>query len=337
MESGYNLDMKICELGEFGLIEMIAKIAGKPGSDVLIGIGDDAACWRTRGLQLATTDTLIEGIHFDLRHITWRELGWKSMAANLSDIAAMGGQPRYALVTLGLPGDTGVEDVVALYKGMMDIARKFGTHIVGGDMVSAPVVMITITLIGEAQDESKILKRSAAKPGDMIAVTGNLGASAAGLAMMQSKIDLDKKTAATLRKAHCKPNPRIEEGQILARHGVKAAMDISDGLVIDLEKICLASKAGARIYSASLPIHPAVAKAFGDDATAFALSGGEDYELLFTAPQKIVTSVKKALACPVTVIGEIVIGNGVKVFDANGKQVALKNTGWDHFIKSKRR
>jgi len=249
----------------------------------------------------------------------------------------MGGRPRYTLVTLGLPGDTAVEDVVALYKGMLDIARKFDTHIVGGDMVGAPAIMITIALIGEAQDENKILRRSAATPGDLIAVTGHLGASAAGLAMLQRKLAVDKKTAATLRKAHCKPNPRVKEGQTLAQHSVKAAMDISDGLVIDLEKICQASKAGAVIYSASLPIHPAVAKAFGEDATAFALSGGEDYELLFTAPQEIMTSVKKALACPVTVIGEIITGKGVKVFDANGKQVALKNTGWDHFTKSKRR
>ena len=330
--------MKISELGEFGLIEMIAKIAGKPGSDaLLIGIGDDAACWRARGLQLATTDTLIEGIHFDLRHITWRELGWKSIAVNLSDIAAMGGQPRYALVTLGLPGDIEVDNIIEFYKGMAKLARKFDVQIVGGDMVGAPIVVITIALIGEAQDEGKILKRSAAEPGDLIAVTGHLGASAAGLAMMQSKIDLDKKTAATLRKAHCKPNPRIEEGQTLARHGVKAAMDISDGLIIDIEKICIASDVGARIYSASLPIHPTVAKAFSDEATVFALSGGEDYELLFTAPQKIVSAVGKSLTCPVTVIGEIVKGKGVKVFDENGKKLTLKDIGWDHFNKSKRR
>jgi thiamine-monophosphate kinase len=330
--------MKICELGEFGLIEMIAKTAGKPGGDeVLIGIGDDAACWRARGLQLATTDTLIEGIHFDLRHITWRELGWKSIAVNLSDIAAMGGRPRYALVTLGLPGDIEVDNIIELYKGMAKLARKFDVQIVGGDMVGAPIVAVTIALIGEIKDESKLLRRSAAKPGDMIAVTGHLGASAAGLVMMQRKLSIDKKTAATLRKAHCKPNPRIEEGQTLAQHGVKAAMDISDGLVIDLEKICLASKASARIYSASLPIHPSVKRAFGGESIVFALSGGEDYELLFTAPQKVVASVKKSLNCPVTVIGEIVAGKGVKVFDENGKKLTLKDIGWDHFLKSKRR
>ena len=330
--------MKICEMGEFGLIEMIAKIVGKPGVDaLLIGIGDDAACWRARGLQLATTDTLIQGVHFDLKHITWRELGWKSMAVNLSDIAAMGGQPRYALVTLGLPGDIEVDNIIELYKGMAKMARKFDVQIVGGDMVGAPVVVITVALIGEAKSEDNILRRSAARPGDMIAVTGHLGASAAGLVMMQSKLALDKKTATALRKAHCKPNPRIEEGQTLARHGVKSAMDLSDGLVIDLGKICAASHVGAKIYSARLPIHPAIKKAFGDKAIVFALSGGEDYELLFTAPQKIVSVVEKLLECPVTVIGEIVGGKSVKVFDENGKKLTLKDIGWDHFTKSKRR
>ena len=330
--------MKISELGEFGLIEMVAKTVGVPDGDaLLIGIGDDAACWRAQGLQLATTDTLIEGIHFDLRHITWRELGWKSMAVNLSDIAAMGGQPRYAMVTLGLPGDIEVENIIELYKGMAKLARKFDVQIVGGDMVGAPIVAITVALIGEIRDESKLLRRSAAKPGDRIAVTGQLGASAAGLVVTQKKLDIDKKTAATLRKTHCKPNPRIEEGQALARHGVKAAMDVSDGLVIDIEKICLASKVGAKIYSDRLPIHPGVVKAFGGESIVFALSGGEDYELLFTAPQEIVTSVKKALACPVTVIGEIVKGKGVKVFDENEKRLTLKAIGWDHFNKSKRR
>jgi thiamine-monophosphate kinase len=317
---------------------MIAKTVGVPGGDaVLIGIGDDAACWHARGLQLATTDTLIQNVHFDLRHTNWRELGWKSMAANLSDIAAMGGQPRYALVTLGLPGDTEAENIVELYKGMTDLARKFDVQIVGGDMVGAPIVVITIALIGETRSADKILRRSAARIGDIIAVTGQLGASAAGMAMMQRKLEFDKKTAATLRKAHCKPNPRVEEGQALARHGVKAAMDISDGLVIDLEKICLASKVGARIYSDRLPIHPDVEKAFGAEAIIFALSGGEDYELLFTAPQKIVTTVKNALVCPVTVIGEIVTGKGVKVFDRDGKKLTLKDIGWDHFSKSKQR
>jgi len=139
IESGYNLYMKISELGEFGLIELISGKVGKTSGDtVLIGIGDDAACWRAECMQPATTDTLIEDIHFIFKNISWRELGWKAMAVNLSDIAAMGGRPRYALVSLGIPAVTETEDIVELYKGMTELAKKYDVRIVGGDMVVHP-------------------------------------------------------------------------------------------------------------------------------------------------------------------------------------------------------
>ena len=337
MESGYNLDMKVSESGEFGLIELIAKTVGKSGGDkLLIGIGDDAACWRAEGLQIATIDTLIEDIHFNFKNITWRELGWKSMAVNLSDIAAMGGRPLYALVSLGIPGDTETESVIDLYKGMIDLAKQFEVRIIGGDTVGSPVTAITLTIIGEAVDEDRILKRSAAKPGDVIAVTGNLGASAAGLAMMQRKLTFDKKTEATLREALFKPTPRINEGQVLAKNAVKAAIDVSDGLLGDLEKICFASGVGAKLYSDRIPIHPAVVKSFGNEAIKLALTGGEDYELIFTAPQKIVNVIKRELACPVTVVGEIVKSKGVEVLDEDGNEYSFNTAGWDHFAKRKR-
>ena len=337
MESGYNLDMKVSESGEFGLIELIAKTVGKSGGDkLLIGIGDDAACWRAEGLQIATIDTLIEDIHFNFKNITWRELGWKSMAVNLSDIAAMGGRPLYALVSLGIPGDTETESVIDLYKGMIDLAKQFEVRIIGGDTVGSPVTAITLTIIGEVVNEDRILKRSAAKPGDVIAVTGNLGASAAGLAMMQRKLTFDKKNEATLREALFKPTPRINEGQVLAKNAVKAAIDVSDGLLGDLEKICFASGIGAKLYSDRIPIHPAVVKSFGNEAIKLALTGGEDYELIFTAPQKIVNVIKRELACPVTVIGEIIKSKGVEVLDEDGNEYSFNTAGWDHFAKRKR-
>ena len=329
--------MKVSESGEFGLIELIAKTVGKTGGDkVLIGIGDDAACWRAEGLQIATIDTLIEDIHFNFKNITWRELGWKSMAVNLSDIAAMGGRPLYALVSLGIPGDTEVESVIDLYKGMLEMAKKFEVRIIGGDTVGSPVTAITLTIIGEAGDEDRILKRSAAKPGDLVAVTGTFGASAAGLAMMQKRISLDKKTASTLREAHFSPTPRIHEGQTLAKYGVKAAIDVSDGLLGDLEKLCLASGVGAKLYSDRIPIHPTVLKSFGNEAVKLALTGGEDYELIFTAPQKIVNVIKRELACPVTVVGEIVKSKGVEVLDEDGNEFSWSFAGWDHFAKRTR-
>jgi thiamine-monophosphate kinase len=329
--------MKVSESGEFGLIEMIAKTVGKTGGDtVLIGIGDDAACWRAEGLQLATTDTLIENVHFDFKNITWRELGWKSMAVNLSDIAAMGGRPRYALVSLGIPRDTEVESVVDLYKGMIELAKKFEVRIIGGDTVAAPVTAITLTIIGEAEDEDGMLKRSSAKPGNLIAVTGCFGASAAGLAMMQRKLTFDKKTETTLREAHFKPTPRINEGRTLVKYGVKAAIDVSDGLVGDLGKLCLSSGVGAKLYSDRIPIQPAVLKSFGNEAVKLALTGGEDYELIFTAPQKIVNVIKRELTCPVTVVGEIVKGKSVEVLDEDGNEFSWRSAGWDHFAKRKR-
>ena len=337
MESGYNLDMKVSESGEFGLIEMIAETVGKTsGGKLLIGIGDDAACWKAGGLQLATTDTLIEGVHFDFKTITWRELGWKAMAVNLSDIAAMGGRPLYTLVSLGIPGDTETESVINLYKGMLELAKKFEVRIIGGDTVGSPVTAITLTIIGEAEDEDRILKRSAAKHGDLITVTGTFGASAAGLAMMQRKLSFDKKTETTLREAHFKPRPRLKEGLILARNGVRAAIDVSDGLLGDLEKLCLASGVGAKLYSERIPIHPTVLKSFGKEALTLALTGGEDYELIFAAPQKIMKVIRGDLPCPVTVIGKIVKGKSVEVLDEDGNEFSWNSSGWDHFAKGKR-
>ncbi|MFA5054986.1 MAG: thiamine-phosphate kinase [Dehalococcoidia bacterium] len=329
--------MKISELGEFKLIELISKTVGKTGGGrLLMGIGDDAACWKAKGLQMATTDTLIEGVHFDLRNITWTELGRKAMAVNLSDIAAMGGRPLYALISIGVPADTDAENVVELYRGMLDLAKKFKVRIVGGDTVASPMIAITITLIGETKNKTKPLRRSAAKPGDMIAVTGTVGASAGGLAMIHRGLSLDKKAAAALLEAHIRPTPRPREGLILAKNGVRAAIDVSDGLLGDLEKLCFASGVGARLNSHRIPIHPAVLKSFGNEALTLALTGGEDYELIFTASQKIMDKCKRDVPCAVTVIGKIVKGRGVKVLDEDGNEFSWGYSGWDHFMKGTR-
>ena len=155
--------MNVSDLGEFGLIELLAKIVGPAESkSVLIGIGDDAACWRTEAsTQLATTDSLIQDVHFTLSTTTWRELGWKALAVSLSDIAAMGGQPQYAMVSLGLPGDTEIASIAELYEGMAELARLFDVSIVGGDSVEAPVVMLSLVVIGKAQETQNVLTRSA--------------------------------------------------------------------------------------------------------------------------------------------------------------------------------
>ena len=334
--------MKVSEIGEFGLIARLAKMAQKSaGKDaaawqhLIIGIGDDAAAYFANNeIQLATVDSLVQGVHFSLSYMSWQELGRKSIAVNLSDIAAMGGLPRYALVSLGLPPDTEVEHIIDLYRGMFDIAGKFGLAIVGGDTVSAPVVFVSVTVIGSAGDRKRgMLRRSAAKPGDQIAVTNSLGASAGGLKMLQEGLKFAPKYAKQMRQAHILPNPRVDEGQLLVAKRVKCGMDVSDGLIGDLGHICAESKVGARINVDLVPVAPAASACFGEMGLEMALTGGEDYELLFTAGPQIMKNVIKTLQCPVTVVGEITAENTgkVKLVDNSGKPYNIKKTGWDHF------
>jgi len=332
--------MKVTELGEFGLIELLANIINKSKNtgdvawrQLLIGIGDDTAAWQDNGCtQLATTDSLVQDIHFNLDVTGWTELGWKAIAVNLSDIAAMGGTPRYALVSLALPGELEIECVSSLYMGMVQISNQFGIAIIGGDIVAASKVMISVTIIGNLKGDS-MLTRSAAMPGDHIAVTGHLGLSAAGLRMLKENIDLDTETSQLLAQAHLRPAPRLKEGETLLKQGVRAAIDISDGLIADLAHICKASQVSARIEENSVPVHPEVQANFKADYQQLAMSGGEDYELLFTASKQIVDRVKQELDCPVTVIGEITRGNPGQVIitDTRGNNIPWQYGGWEHF------
>jgi thiamine-monophosphate kinase len=336
--------MKVSELGEFGLIDLLAEMVNAARDEkteawqqLILGIGDDAAAWHGDTLvQLATVDSLVQDVHFSLDITPWEDLGWRAMAANLSDIAAMGGLPRYALVSLALPGSTEVDNVTALYRGMMGLAQKFGVAIVGGDMSSAPLLVINITVLGGTRSPDKhLLTRSAARPGDKVAVTGYLGAAAAGLEMMRKNLSLDVYSVASLKKAFLRPSPRVAEAQILVEQGVKTAIDISDGLVSDLRHICQESKVGARIDIDYVPVHQAVRDNFGDRALELAVGGGEDYELLFTADAGTINRVKEAIHCLVTVIGEITadeVGE-VTLVDIEGKPVDIPGVGWEHFRK----
>jgi len=332
--------MKVSELGEFGLINLIrGSIARYENSGqaswqkVLVGIGDDAAAWQSDDhIHLATTDTLVQDIHFDLDVIHWEELGWKALAVNLSDIAAMGGIPKYALLSLALPGELEVEDISKFVDAMVHLARKFGVAVIGGNVATAPNVVITVTVIGCSNDEA-ILKRSTASSGEQIAVTGYLGLSAAGLEMLKRKPISDPETSNILRRAHFQPIPKIREGQILAEQGVKTAIDISDGLVADLDHICESSKVNARIRVEQVPVHPVVTANFLNHQE-LALCGGEDYELLFTADEATVARVKQALNSPVTIIGDITeekLPTRVTVIDSMGNIIPYKRGGWEHF------
>ncbi len=300
---------------------------------MLAGIGDDATAWKNAsGITLATTDCLVQDVHFRLGQTAWRDLGWKALAINLSDIAAMGGTAEYALVTLGLSADTEMESMGDLYKGMLELGDKFGVAIAGGDTTSSKTVFISLTVTGSA--DKRLLRRSAACPGDLIAVTGYLGAAAAGLRLISDGApSTDEETP--LRQAFLRPYPRIVEGAIILAAGGHAAIDVSDGLIADLGHICRASHVSARIEAERVPLHPVACKTFPTQALDLALGGGEDYELLFTASAAVIDKVRAKTSLPVSVIGEITAGFSgfVRAVDSSGSPYTFNKAGWDHFGK----
>ena len=338
--------MLVRDTSEFALIELMARAfeAGgnatprsqeRLGYRLRQGIGDDAAVWDgPAGPMVAATDTMVEGVHFRLDTTTWDNLGWKAMAVNLSDIAAMGCEPLYALVTVGLRGDIPVAGLESMCSGMAEAGREYGCAVVGGDTVSSPVLFATVAVTGAPPDgvESPLLSRSAAVPGDVIAVTGSLGCSAGGLRMRQEGLRLPADVSAHLSAAHDRPVPRVREGVALARAGVRAAIDVSDGLVDDLGKLCRASGVGAVLQAGRVPIDGSLHAAYPDGAVEMALSGGEDYELLFTAPEDVALRAQREIDTPITVIGEVVDSpGGVRVLDESGRPMELRSAGWDHF------
>lgn len=335
----YNHSMLISEAGEFGLISEITRLVNRAGqkksqchTELIIGIGDDAAAWkRVDGIELATTDILIEGIHFDSSAISWHDLGWKAIAVNLSDVAAMGGQPCYALISLALPAYHSVENVLAMYRGMLEICNRYGLSIVGGNISNADNLSITVAMTGTC--ERHPMMRSTAAAGDMIAVTGYPGLAAAGLQIASSKIRLSSAARKLFYNAHFHPVPQIETGLKLSVLGVKAAIDISDGLLADLRHICEASRKSAVVYAESLPCHPLLKHYFPRDYLRLILSGGEDYILLFTADYDLIQKARSRVSLPITIIGEITPSKTGKItiLDRQGKAIEASSVGWDHY------
>ncbi len=326
--------MRLGELGEFGLINRIAgRVARKDG--VTIGIGDDAAgIASTPGwLTLVTSDMLVEGIHFDLDLCDARTLGRKSLAVNLSDIAAMGGRPRHFLLSLAVPPVLPVEFLDGFVAGIMERAEEFDVALVGGDTCSSrDGLVISVTAIGE-QRPGKVVRRCGAAPGDLILVTGTLGDAALGLELLRRG---ERQGAAVAR--HLDPSPRVREGLSLVEAGLPTAMiDVSDGLLADLGHILDQSGVGARVELARLPLSPSfhrAAAALVHDPFVFPLAGGEDYELLFTVPpsrQAIVPDVLKGCGVQASVIGEITGDGGLTVLNESGSVYPVAAKGYDHF------
>ena len=335
--------MRIDQLGEFGLIGRIQQALPKPGHDVLVGIGDDVAVLKPSAgrVILATCDVQMEGAHFLRNAIRPFDLGRKALAINLSDIAAKGGSPRFALISLGLPGDLEVEFVDGLYAGLRAESEKFGVDIVGGNISSSRAgLFIDITLLGDALPEDIVL-RSGALAGDQILVTGTLGDAAAGVALLlDANLSTTEAYAAVAQTHRDTPTPRVREGAwIGASHLATSMLDISDGLAGDLGHICERSRVGARLFADQLPVakeNRALALAAHGNEWHFALHGGEDYELLFTAPaaqvDALTAQIRLQSGTSVTLIGEILPeGEGQQLVLSDGHAHPLHMRGWDHF------
>ena len=358
-ERSPDADLTVAQLGEFGLIDRLARIVNGGRRDPLrpeptgdVGIGDDAALWRPRRgfREVLTTDALIEGIHFRHSTTSWKDLGWKALAENVSDIAAMGAHPTRAFVTLGLRPDTRILDLDSLYRGFADFTRQaleggFGFTIAGGDTVSSPFTMFSITVLGELRGDG--LRRAAGQAGDLLAVTGALGGSAGGLAILEhGSPPLGNPDVASLVDIHRRPAPRVLEGLALVDAGVRCGMDLSDGLLGDVGKLAYASGLRATIDLHTLPMPPALWRHFdAESAQMMALSGGEDYELLVAAPEAVIERASALLdeyrterpgsghLAPLTVVGRLEAGEPgqVVVQDEHGRPIAPPRSSWDHF------
>jgi thiamine-monophosphate kinase len=325
--------------GEPALIMALGRVFGPPPPNVVLGIGDDCAALALgEDYLLWTVDTLLEGVHFDLSYFSLDQLGYKALAVNLSDIAAMGGDPLYALLSLGWPKDRDLSGALALGEGLARAGREYGVAVIGGDTVAAPGgVMITLTLLGRVP-RGEMLTRRGARPGDLIFVTGPLGEAAAGLEVLHRGLKLAPDLQAPLCLAHLAPRPQLAPGRVLAGEGLASGViDLSDGVATDLGHLCRASGVGARVPAAIAPVSPrvkAAAPLLGLDPLDLALKGGEDYQLLFTSPPEKTGALFQAFARaglprPLP-LGEIVPGAGVLLVTAAGEQ-DISGGGFDHF------
>jgi len=332
----------LSQIGEQKLIHEISKILRSKDPSVLRGIGDDAAVLKFDHKKLLlSTDALLESVHFDGQGVDLYLLGRKSLAVNLSDLAAMGGTPRWALVSIALPSRESLKKVLEFHRGLKSMADEFGVSIVGGDTDrSHSGWKITIALAGEAD---RPVLRSGARRGDRIWVTGYLGSSALGWELLKKggrrqELGVRSRNAEFIR-AHLNPCPRVKEGKLLSQKRLATSLiDVSDGLISDLTHLCEASGVGGRILLKQIPMSKGffeLCRKVGKDPYVLALGGGEDYELLFTASAAKGDQIRRAfrkLKTPVTCIGEVVgRKEGIRVLDERGRLARIVKKGYQHF------
>lgn len=309
------------------------------GAGVRVGIGDDAAVLRASGGRdlIVTTDLLIEGQHFLRPAHPPRAVGWKALARSLSDCAAMGAQPRWALVALAFPVSTPAKWVKEFFKGVGALARRYDVSLAGGDLSVANQIVADVQVIGEV-GRGRALLRSGARPGDVIFVSGTLGLAGLGLACLRGRVASLRSVVQPALRAQFFPHPRLKLALALRRTAAPTAtIDISDGLSTDLNHICEASAVGARLYEKKIPavdVPAPLALRLRTTGLQLALNAGEDYELLFTVPKTRAKRLPHKLeGVPLTPIGEITRDRRVVLVDATGRERRLPPRGWDPFRK----
>ncbi len=335
----------ISELGEFGLIDYLTKSVEINQPSSIKGIGDDAAVLDFSNKQtLISTDLLLEGIHFDLRYVPLKHLGYKAVQVNLSDIYAMNGIASQITFSIGLSSKFPLEAVEEIYEGALIACKKFNVDLIGGDTsASAQGLVISVTSIGHV-DKDKVVYRSGAKEGDLLCVSGDLGGAYVGLQLLEREkqiflenpnIQPDLEGKDYIVERQLKPESRKDIVELFETYGIQphAMIDVSDGLASEIIHICKASNVGCKLYEEKIPIDPMTyetAREFGLDPTVCALSGGEDYELLFTVPQEQYDKVKNQL--DISIIGYITEENaGCEMVSKSGHVHSLKAQGWNAF------
>jgi thiamine-monophosphate kinase len=336
--------MKLKDIGEFGFIERIAHRTRAVSPSVVKGIGDDCAVIESPGpdLLLVTTDLLVERVHFLLDWYDPKTLGAKALAVNISDIAACGGIPLDAFVSLAIPDHVDVEFLDALYAGMSETAERYGVHILGGDTTGSKTdLIINVALTGRVPRD-EVLLRHTARPGDTIVLTGPVGASAAGCRALLGALDVPPAVRDKLIHVHLNPVPHVPEGRFLAQSGVcSACIDVSDGLSSDLAHVCTDSCLGATISETLLPVHPALAD-LGHllpacDILELALHSGEEYVLLAAVRSdslEHLLAAADAEGLTLYPVGTFDAEPGLRLRRNDGTLIALKPRGWDHFKPS---
>lgn len=335
--------LKITDIGEFGFIARFSPSFTRKLPKNLVGIGDDCAVipWKNRKKLLVTTDLLLDGVHFLKEKISPADLGYKSLAVNLSDIAAMGGQPLWAFLSIAIPPETEIDWLDEFFRGWRSLSQKTGVYLLGGDTTrSTEKLVINVMVLGEVED-GFIKYRSGAQPGDVIAVTGDLGDSEGGLRLILNNRTKNQEGSAEkyLLKRHYRPRPHLEEGFFLAhRAEVRAMMDVSDGIDSDLKRIIECSDCGVEVHLENLPVSSALRKCgqkYGWNLDEVAAAGGEDYCLLITVnPERfseLAQKYQQRFKRPLFPIGRITEQKGNFVYLKNGQPVTLRKTGFDHF------